>query len=585
MMSPVSGLRSAAAGATRAWLGLVLLVALTAVTYRGVLENGFVWDDSLTVVNNHAIDSFASWERWFTSAEATSTLRESNYRPVLVVSYAVDHALWGRSPAGYHATNLAIHLGVVILVFALARRLWADHAAGLWAAGIVAVHPLNAEAINYVSARSSLLSALLMLSVIAINDTRRRAGAGGLRLGAALFLGLAALGVKETAVVLPLLIIAWDRAWWGTRETWRVTLVRSLPWWGLVTGALLARGVVLAATPTATPIGDGLWQGGLFTAKIFLASIAYWAAPVGLAIDHGWPWTIGLEEGGLLVAGSAAAAAATWWVGRYDRGMGWCLAWFWISLMPLAALPLVSRLTLYQDHRVYLAGVGLAWLMGRVLAVATRGVRWRSATGIVAALGVLVALGIAVRADAARTAVWRSADRLWEDVLAKYPDSVLGQNHRGIRALNAGRLDEARNALERSLRAAPRFPPTHNYLGILYAKAGDRDRAIAEFETAVDLNAYYAAARLNLGNAYEQQGRFDLALEAYERDLPDGSWARDTLERSAQLFEKQGRVADALDRYRRILVVEPDDPRAAQAIARLTAASATPKLHRTGDDP
>jgi tetratricopeptide (TPR) repeat protein len=265
--------------------------------------------------------------------------------------------------------------------------------------------------------------------------------------------------------------------------------------------------------------------------------------------------------------------------------MGWCLAWFWISLMPLAALPLVSRLTLYQDHRVYLAGVGLAWLMGRVLAVATRGVRWRSATGIVAALGVLVALGIAVRADAARTAVWRSADRLWEDVLAKYPDSVLGQNHRGIRALNAGRLDDARDALERSLRVVPRFSPTHNYLGILYAKLGDRDRAIAEFETAVSLNTYYATARLNLGNAYEQQGRFDLALEAYERDLPDGPWARDTLERSARLLEKQGRVADALDRYRRLLAVEPGDPRAVQAVARLTAAVATPDRHRAGDDP
>jgi tetratricopeptide (TPR) repeat protein len=447
------------------------------------------------------------------------------------------------------------------------------------------VHPLNAEAINYVSARSSSLSTLLILAAICVADSRRRGGESVLRLGAALVLGLAALGVKESAVVLPLLVIAWDRARSGASAPWSATLVRSLPWWGIVVSALVARGVVLAAAPTAPLIGDGFWQAGLFAAKIFLSSIAHWAAPGGLAIDHAWPWAIGLGEGALLIAGSAAAAAATWWVGRYDRGMGWCLAWFWISLMPLAALPLVSRLTLYQDHRVYLAGVGLAWLMGRVLAVATRGVRWRSATGIVAALGVLVALGIAVRADAARTAVWRSADRLWEDVLAKYPDSVLGQNHRGIRALNAGRLDDARDALERSLRVVPRFSPTHNYLGILYAKLGDRDRAIAEFETAVSLNTYYATARLNLGNAYEQQGRFDLALEAYERDLPDGPWARDTLERSARLLEKQGRVADALDRYRRILVVEPDDPRAAQAIARLTAASATPKLHRTGDDP
>lgn len=565
----MNALATESARRAMAWLALGLVLATTAATYRGALDNGFVWDDGHTIVANHAIESLAFVGRWFSSADATSTLRDANYRPVLVASYAVDYAIWGRNPSGYHATNLLIHLGVVVLVFLLARRLWGGVSAALWASGIAALHPLNGEAINYLSARSSSLSAFFILAAVWVHDTRSRGGAGWGRIAAALTLGLAALGTKETAVVLPLLLIAWERARFGDTEGWRAAIARSWPWWGLVAGFLALRAAVLADAPAAPAIEAGPWQTGLFGAKILLSSIGHWFVPAGLAIDHAWPWEIGAGEGTLLMTGGIGVALATWWVFRRDRRMGWCVAWFWIALLPLIVLPTVSRLTLYQDHRVYLGGVGLAWAAGRVIALGASRLSVRRPMGIAAAILAFAVAGAVCRADAARTAVWRDADRLWDDVLATYPDSVLGWNHRGLRWLRAGETEQARLAFERSKRLAPRFPPTHNYLGIAYAGLGDRERAVAEFETAVTLNPYYTVARLNLGNAYEQQGRPDLALAAYERGLPDGPWARETLDRSARLLERQGRFGEALERYRRILIVDPTDPRVKEAMARL----------------
>ena len=487
---------------------------------------------------------------------------ETNYRPVLVASYAIDHALWGGDPSGYHLTNLGVHLAAVVFVFLLGRRLWGLPSAAVGAALLAAVHPLNAEAVNYISARSSSLMTVMILAAVWLHDRARGLGGGrggfetrSYRLLAYGF-GLAALGTKEVAVVLPVLIIVWDRARKGSSETWRATLAHSLPWWGIVAVYLGVRAWVLHGAPEMTQPEQAWGQAAFFALKIALTSAAGWFWPTGLAIDHGWPWTIGAGEGALLVLGGIGVALATWGVFRLDRRMGWCVAWFWVALLPLAALPVVSRVTLYQDHRVYLGGVGLAWMFGRVAVLGANRLRPFRSIRVAAWLGAGGLIAAALVADAARTAVWINADRLWDDVIEQYPDSLLGANHVGLRLLNAGQLDQAREMLERSARIEPRFPMTHNYLGIVYAKLGQRDRAIAEFETAVRLKPYYATARLNLGNAYEQSQRPDLALDAYERGLPDGPWAIETLRRSARLLERQGRFDEARERYRRILAID-----------------------------
>lgn len=534
------------------------LLVLTALTYHGVVRNGFVWDDAYVIVNNPAIDSFASAWRWVTEPEATSSLREANYRPVLVASFALDVALWGRDPAGFHATNLAIHLAVVLLAFLLALRLWQHPWSAVAAAAVLALHPINAEAVNYVSARSSLLATALTLAALWVWDVRERTGPKIARSAASLALGLLALGAKESAVILPLLIVIWDRLRAPANRPWRASLMSSTPWWGLVAAYLAWRHDVLAGSPPARLVGDGAWQPALFTLKILLASLWHWFLPLSSAVDHGWLWRIGPAEAAALLAGGLAATAATVVLFRFDRRIGWCGVWFWAALLPLAALPWVSRLTLYQDHRVYLAGVGLAWAAGDLLRRAGARLAAQRPAAIGAGAVAIFVAAAAMGIDAARTTVWRDADRLWAHAVARYPNSVLGRNHQALRWLETGQVARARDELEASVNLAPDFPVTHNYLGVAYARLGDLDRAATEFQTAVRLNPFFTSARLNLGNAYEQTGRWDLALAAYEQGVPDEPWAVDLMERAARLLTRMGKGDEATTRYQKILALDPN---------------------------
>ncbi|MFZ5862562.1 MAG: tetratricopeptide repeat protein [Nitrospirota bacterium] len=551
-----------------AWFALGLVMAVTIFAYRGVVANGFVVDDIHAVRDNPAVSSLRHIGTWFTSPYAVSGQRGiQNYRPVTVASYALDHAVWGEGPAGFHATNLLIHLGVVALTFVLARRLWNDDWAAVGAAAVLALHPLNAEAVNYISARSSSLMTLAILAAVWAWDRASASRHWGWTAVAMTF-GLSALGAKEAAIVLPALIIAWDRARTDGTAPLATTMRRSWAWWALGGAFLALRSWVLDGGHAMSTAGAGAagWQGAVLALKISLASVGHWVWPAGLAVDHAWPVTVRGWEAGLLIAGAAAAGLVTFAVARRDRRLGWCAAWCWIALLPMWALPFVTRLMLYQDHRVYLAGIGLAWCAGWGLARVMRGpgvaMGWRVVR--YGAMGVLVAS--AVWATVGRTAVWGDASRLWDDVLTKYPDSAMAYNAKGMLLMDAGRLDEAQRALESAVRLAPGLSTAHSNLGVLFTRLGDWERAVASFELALRLHPSSSFVQLHLAESYTHLGRADAALALYERVLrSDPEWSTAWV-RSGALLDRQGRRDDAMARYRRALHIDPNDDEARVAL-------------------
>ncbi|MFZ5862560.1 MAG: tetratricopeptide repeat protein [Nitrospirota bacterium] len=557
----------------RDWAVLALILGVMTFAYRGVVHNGFVLDDFHTVVNNRSLESFGGSSQWFLSGEGVSGEVESRgYRPVLMAGYALDRAVWGDGARGYHLGNLAVHGAVVVLAWLLAKRLWGDSVAALIAALVVALHPLNAEAVNYIAARSSSLMTLWVLAAVWCYDEamvgasslapwRRRAVLGG-----AVVAALGALGTKEAAAVLPVLIMIWDRARAVSREySWRGTLARSVVFWAAVAGLLVVRAALLGGVTAVPVVNDPLHAIGL-VAKLATFSLGHWFWPTGLAIDYAWPKVLSAGESAWWTLVFVAALGLTYAAVRTNRRIGWCLVWFWVGLLPVLTLPLVTHLVLYQEHRSYLGGVALAWAVGGAAASAWRSmgrVRVAQAAGIAAAVTLAVA---AVWVDIARTAVWRDGEQVWNDSLAKYPNSALGHNARAIWLAETGDLEAARSALERSLAVDPSRVRTHSLLGALYGRMGRYDRALAEFTIALRLAPSDSHARMNLGKAYEAVGRSDQALDVYGQLVRDYPRHAPALGRSAVILERAGRLAEAAERYRAVVALDPSDDTAREAL-------------------
>ena len=149
---------------------LVLIVAVF-VAFAPTLQNGFVlWDDDMILTDNTDFRGLSVGHlRWM-----FTTFLGGQYQPLTWMSFAVDHALWGMSAAGYHLTSLALHVANALLVYILIRTLLARtavgaralHAAAIAGALAFAIHPLRVESVAWATARRDVLSGLFYLLTI-----------------------------------------------------------------------------------------------------------------------------------------------------------------------------------------------------------------------------------------------------------------------------------------------------------------------------------------------------------------------------------------------------------------------------------
>lgn len=152
---------------------ILLIVFLTFISYGSSLNNQFVWDDEQFIYNNNYVKQFIVSKLWTENTIAGAGQNSTYYRPLTTFSFAVDHAIWGLNPFGFHLTNTLLHMGAGILLFLYLRTLGFSKKVSIAIAGIFIVHPLQTEAVVYANSRgdsmyafwtmTSLLSFALLL--------------------------------------------------------------------------------------------------------------------------------------------------------------------------------------------------------------------------------------------------------------------------------------------------------------------------------------------------------------------------------------------------------------------------------------
>ena len=121
------------AATLRTWfLGVAVLAALP---FLPAWRNGFVnWDDYVFIVNNPHIQSLSPRNLWAMFAGYL----DGNYIPLTQLSFALNVAIHGLAPAGFHLTNILLHasnagLAMLLLVRSRAPVPWAAAGALLFA--------------------------------------------------------------------------------------------------------------------------------------------------------------------------------------------------------------------------------------------------------------------------------------------------------------------------------------------------------------------------------------------------------------------------------------------------------------------
>ena len=486
---------------------LLFLALLTIAVYGNSLVNGFVWDDEFIIVNDPAVRDLSGATTLMLSPDVVKPY----YRPLNRASYHLDYRLFGMRPAGFHAVNVVIHLLNVLLLCLLGLRFFRTAAPAVLAAALFAVHPVNAEAVNFLSARNTLLSLFFVLSSILVFHQGLTRGSWG-RLVISGFLWFLGLLSKEPAAVAVVVLAAMAFAVPGRRENLpKLKIVLLLP--HLVFAGVYAILRVLAlggavGTGGIIPGLLGRLAGNVIVIPRYLGIVL---VPSDLNIMHSLsapafgdlPWLIPVW---------GAIVVAVWLLlrtGSVPVRIG--LLWFAVNYLPISNIVPIPSTPLAERY-LYLPAVGL-WIIAADRGYALYEKLHNSKALAVAAAVVVVLLG---GVTALRNRDWKNDIALFGSVVRTDPGSSLGHFNLGNALRDAGDLEGAQREWRETLRLDPANSGAMTQLGSFAAVKGDLGGAERWFRFALDADPANAMARFNLALVFEKTGRPEEALAQYD---------------------------------------------------------------------
>jgi tetratricopeptide (TPR) repeat protein len=556
----------AAAAAER--LGAVLLAVVIAAVYANSFSGGFHFDDHHALEHNPFIRSLANIPRFFLDSNTTTVLRENkDLRPILLVTFAINYAISGMATWSYHGVNLLLHWLAAMLVFRIVRdHLWlGDNALPVAAAAalVVAVHPLNTEPVDYLSARSALLTTVLYLAAFDAGVRTRRV--------TCLVLFTLAMLTKAVAMTLPLTVAGY---WLLAR---RQRLPAAAPSWGLLAGlvGIAGAGILYRALLVPPWVVHAAHEEGVTP---WIYCMTEWSAYLYYLRLFLWPDMLVVDRLKYPIASSflqpqawasllalAVLGALAWRARRRCPALTFAAFWFFVTLAAESTFfPLAEPV---NEHRPYLAmlglgtaaGVGLWWLAGRLRTAPT------------ATFGVLTIL-IASALSAAtiqRNAVWRDDYALWLDATEKVPENPRAWLNAGHAAMVDGNLVEARRLLLEARRLNPNYAYVQINLSALEVHTGALEESLRWADEAVHANSGLALTHHYRGAALERLGRLDEALEEYRKTTAIDAQNSDAWFAEGNLLEQRQAWAPAAAAYEHALAADPTRAEAAMKAALL----------------
>lgn len=406
------------------WRQLLTVFSVAFAAHALSLANGFVWDDILLLATPSSLQQLENFPLFFKGGVTAGTSFGQTvpyYRPMFTLSLALEYALWGADPLGYHLTNLLLHGMAALLVTLLAMDLSGSRTGALAAGLVFAVHPVHAEAVAYVAARNELLCTVFALAALVLYCRYRKSGAWHHVVFALLFF-FAALLSKEMAITLPFLIFLSELLIF--RSVFGRSLCRTLPFAGVCILYLLLRYSVLSTSSLVSPPLD-VRIATSFTLMGDYLRLLIFPWPLKVLHDQSIRWSFSepaVISWAVLLTALIGLFSCSW-----RRHPLFALGGLWtvVSLLPASGLPGFIQPALIAERYLYLPSAGFSLLVGAAAAhIASLDIYCQRDRLFKAAGGILL-LCFGLLAGYHGLA-WHDEERLYKRMIADAPQHPLG---------------------------------------------------------------------------------------------------------------------------------------------------------------
>ncbi len=541
------------------------------------LSASFVWDDRALITQNVLIKHWDNIPLFF-----KQPFLGIYYRPIVMLSFTAEYAVWGLRPFGFHLTNLLLHAANSLLVFSLLKNIARGRQTALLAALLFAVHPAH-KGVVAVPDRTGILSAFFMLSALVLYVKHRRISDrnGSLLLFAA-SVTAAGLGLfsKEEVVTLPLVIALVDAlileeglTRGGIRRVGRLLpffLLAAFYLWvrrRVLSGAELGLVPAFLIEPARRLMTVPAILSDYFLTLLF---------PFRLDYEPRTPVATSLFEPRILISCAALVLLfiAIPLLARKKRPCVFGILWYLIVFIPTCNIipiyPEAARTILFTPiHFLYLPSIG-------VFLLAAEGLEWVSRNiaedgwpvrGRKAALSLLCSIFFLFSLlSVNRNFIWKDEARLYRYILDMHPENHRMHVNLGNVHLERGHVDAAVSELERAVALAPEVAWYHNSLALAYQAKGWPEKAARQFSDSLRLNPNSSMVYANLAAIYRSQGKLAEAIATGKKAIelnPSSAAAYVIL---ALAYKDAGNLAEAENQLDQALRLDPDSAEAHNAL-------------------
>jgi tetratricopeptide (TPR) repeat protein len=525
-------------------LPFLVLFALAFIVYANSYQHAYPLDAGHAIVDNVAIRSFNNIPAFFTDANTSSSLASNiDYRPIPLISYAINYAISGYNTWSWHLLQILLHALFAYYLFLFAREVCRRFLPGLnvgyfnfialLPAAIFVVHPTNSGVVNYLCARTTLLEAVFLMMAfyftlilpdkIPTVQTRYRLAIYFLY-ALALFTKVEAFGALAIFYFFDILQHQAISTPWRNLTSPFLSLrfyKRFAPFFLVTIGYFIVRHFVLKDYNTAARASHSTLT--YFSTQIttWWFYLYHWFVPVKLVADDlTYPVFLNVLQPEVLLACFAWLLAFSYFFFNYRRAP----VYFYLALAYFALLAPTSSFfplqEMVNEHRPYIP-VALAsllwslpvgnWLFSRWYAEPTYRREFTAA--------LLMFIAIMSNLTWQRNKVYLNDMAYWQDVVEKAPSSRAYLNY-GLSLMANRRNEEAEHFLLRAHKEAPYWNTVHINLGVLFQNKGDRVKAREHYDLAVRYDSFTTLARVFRARFFLDSKEYNLALEDFLAALP-----------------------------------------------------------------
>ncbi|MBI4949939.1 MAG: tetratricopeptide repeat protein [Deltaproteobacteria bacterium] len=581
-------------------VAVLVVVAVIAVAYSNTLFAPFQFDDHLYVIDYNAGKGLGAF--W----------PPSGTRYVTYLSFALNYRFGGLSTFGYHLVNIIIHalnsIGVYLLVAWIVRapllkgRVALAPSIALLSAVLFAAHPVQTEAITYISQRFASLATLFYVYSIVFYLKWRLSGASRQRWFfylSSIALAVLAQKTKEIAFTLPFLLIffeftLFERGGYGGR------IARLLPFaLCLIIIPMTIYGHDLILWGGDKAVGDevrGLQLKDLHSIsrhdylltqfRVVVTYLRLIVLPVGQNLDYDYPMYRSIAEPAVflsLVFVASVFSLGVWLFARscqkgggYGALAGLGVIWFFVTISIESSIIPIKDLIF--EHRLYLPSAGAALFTATAIFFLKDRIAPGLKTAAFTALAVAVLatpLGVATYM---RNSLWSDEAAIFEDAARKSPGKERVHYNLAWAYQRKGENDRAIAHYKETIRLKPDKDKAHYNLAVLYQTTGDNAGALEHFKEVVRLSPNNAVARYNMAAIYHDMGDDPGAIESYSEAIRINPGYGDAHFNIAWLYKEAGDFKRAEAHLHAVIALAPESADARYNLGLIYSKAGRPDL-------